>query len=47
MPRGLVKTDADEKLWRRAKRLATKEGHAGNYAYITRIFLRLKKGSGK
>lgn len=42
MPTNVVKTKRDEKLWRKAKLLAKKEGKENNYAYIMSIFRRLK-----
>lgn len=37
-----VKTDRDERLWSRAKALADRQGHGGDYAYITGIYKRMK-----
>lgn len=50
MPKGLVKTPHDERLWRRAKAQAAKQGRAGDYAYITGIYRGMKgstAGKGK
>ncbi len=43
MPENLVKTPKDEKLWEKAKRLATEEGEEDNYAYIVEVYKRLKR----
>ena len=36
-----IKTKAQEELWQQAKRIASKSGQKGNYAYITGIFKRM------
>ena len=38
--KGMSATEA-ERLWDKAKRLAAKEGHADDFAYITGIFKRM------
>lgn len=45
MPKGLVKTPRDERLWRRAKAQAAKKGRGGDYAYITGIYKHMKGGT--
>jgi hypothetical protein len=47
MPRGLVKTKQDEQDWATAKRRASEAGHSKNWAYVTRIYMRIKKGRRK
>jgi len=42
MPANIVKTRKDERLWRRAKALARRQGKAGDFAYVTGIFEKLK-----
>jgi len=42
MPSNLVKTKKDEKLWKKAKKLAAKKGKAKNYKYINSIYQNLK-----
>jgi len=42
MPANLVKTERDERLWEKAKRLAARQGHAGDWAYIVGIFKRMR-----
>lgn len=42
MPVGIVETKADEKKWKRAKKLAAKQGHGEDYGYITSIYKNLK-----
>lgn len=44
MPSNLVKTKSDEKIWSRAKAKAEEQGQSENYAYITSIFMDMKKG---
>ena len=44
MPSNVIKTEEDERLWKKAKRLAEQQGQGGNYAYIMSIFMKLKKG---
>lgn len=41
MPKGVVKTPEQERLWDKAKALAAKEGRAGDYAYIMGIFKKM------
>jgi len=36
LPKGV-----DEEKWKKAKTIAAKEGHAGNYAYIMGIYKKL------
>ena len=36
-----VKTERDERLWRKAKAIATGSGRADDYAYITGIYKRM------
>lgn len=43
MPSNLVKTKADEKRWSLAKQKAKDQGQSDNYAYITSIFMDMKK----
>jgi hypothetical protein len=38
MPSSVVRTAEQERLWSKAKALAEKQGHAGDYAYIMGIF---------
>lgn len=47
MPHGVVETKQDEKDWEIAKAAAKKEGKGKNYAYITAIYMRIKKGRKK
>lgn len=54
MPRGLVKTTEDEKLWERAKRIVYREygpqykiGKESFYALTTKIFKDMKRGHEK
>ena len=42
MPAGLVKGKRDEEHWDEAKKAAAKEGHAGDWAYVTGIFKRMR-----
>ena len=44
MPSNLVKTKSDEKIWSRSKAKAEEQGQSENYAYITSIFMDMKKG---
>lgn len=46
MPANLVKTVRDERLWQAAKKIATQQGRAKDWAYIVGIFQRLKSRSG-
>ncbi len=52
MPVNIVRTPHEEKMWRQAKEAAAREGHAGDYAYITGTYERIrarvggKKGKG-
>ena len=41
-----VRTEKDEARWAEAKKVARGEGKADNYAYITSIYNRMKKGFG-
>jgi hypothetical protein len=43
MPANVVKTAEDERLWRKAKKQAKRQGHAADYPYIMGIFQRMKK----
>lgn len=43
MPSNLVKSKADEELWSEAKSRAKDQGHSDNYAYITSIYMNMKK----
>lgn len=47
MPRGVVRTKQDEKDWAIAKRRAAEAGHKNNWAYVMRIYQRIKKGRSK
>jgi hypothetical protein len=42
MPANVVKTSKDEKLWKKAKKQAEKEGQADNWAYIMAIYQKMK-----
>jgi hypothetical protein len=37
-----VKTPADDRKWKKAKRIAAQAGRAGDYRYIMGIFLKMK-----
>ncbi len=43
MPSNLVRTKVDEKLWSEAKSKAKDQGQSENYAYITSIYINMKK----
>lgn len=45
MPSNLVRNKEDESLWAKAKAHAKAEGHGKDYAYITSIFERMRKGA--
>jgi len=45
MPTNLVKTEADEAIWNKAKAQAKEAGEGKNWAYITSIFKSMKGGS--
>lgn len=42
MPKGVVKTKADEHKWERAKEIAEEAGQKDNYAYIMGIYKKMK-----
>ena len=44
MPSNVVKTEADERAWKKAKAQASAEGQGANYAYIMVIFKKMRKG---
>ena len=46
MPANIVRTPREERLWREAKEAAEREGHAGDYAYITGTYERLRSRVG-
>lgn len=46
MPKSLVKTPQDERLWRAAKAAAAKQGRADDHAYIMGVFKRMKAHHG-
>jgi len=41
VPTNIVRTAAQEKAWTRAKKIASEDGHAANYAYINAIYHRM------
>lgn len=41
MPKMMLGKPIDEEKWERAKELASEEGHAEDYAYITGIYKRM------
>jgi hypothetical protein len=41
MPASVVKNKRDERLWDRAKVLATKQGHDGDYDYVMGVYKRM------
>ena len=42
MPTNLVRTEADEARWEKAKAQAATEGKAGKWAYVVSIFENMK-----
>ena len=42
MPTNLVRTEADEARWEKAKAQAAAEGKAGKWAYVVSIFENMK-----
>lgn len=42
MPANVVKTEEDERLWKKAKEQAKKQGKGDDYAYIMGIFQKMK-----
>lgn len=43
MPTSIVKTKEDERLWKKAKKLADAQGRKEDYAYIVGIFKKMKR----
>ena len=47
MPTNVVKTKADERRWRRAKRSAAAQGHTEDWRYIMGTFEHMKDNAAK
>lgn len=45
MPSNIVKTERDERLWKKAKKIAADAGKAENYAYVNGVYQRMKKSA--